>query len=267
MSSRLTTAIYRSKTPRLIPFIMTGDPSLSVTVDLIELLEQEGVAAIELGVPFSDPLADGPVIQAAGERALANRVSLSDVWHVAQTARDRGCQVPLILFSYYNLLLQYGLEALIHDAQQAGFSGMIIPDLPFEESEHVRQLAQKHEFPLIPLVAPTSQQRMATIVEQAEGFVYCVSSLGTTGVRSQFHEEVIPFLQSVKELSPVPTAIGFGISRATHVQTFSQYADAVIVGSALVKVIEEQMETLSYEQTKEKGLQKIREFVRELKSE
>src|SRR5690606_27916300 len=122
MSSSLAKTIEHSKPPRLIPFIMTGDPSLSVTVDLIELFEQEGVTAIELGVPFSDPLADGPVIQAAGERALANQVTLSDVWHVARAARERGCHVPFILFSYYNPLLQYGINSLIHDAKQAGFS-------------------------------------------------------------------------------------------------------------------------------------------------
>lgn len=251
---------------RLIPFIMTGDPSIPVTIDLIELLEQEGVAAIELGVPFSDPMADGPAIQVAAERALQNHVHLQDVFYVAKSARDRGCTVPLILFSYYNPLLQYGLKSLVYDAKHAGFSGMIVPDLPLEESDELRKIVKEEGIALIPLIAPTSEQRISSIVENAEGFVYCVSSLGTTGVRSHFSEEVLTFLKKVKELSPVPTAVGFGISKAEHVQTFNQYADAVIVGSALVKVIEEQGEQLINEETKAEGLHKIREFVRELKS-
>ncbi len=255
-----------SDSVRLIPFIVTGDPSISATIDLIELLEEEGVAAIELGVPFSDPIADGPVIQSASERALQNHVQLSDVFSVAKSARDRGCSVPLILFSYYNPLLQYGLKSLVHDAKQAGFSGMIVPDLPLEESGELRQIAKEAGIALIPLVAPTSEQRISSIVEDADGFVYCVSSLGTTGIRRHFSDEVLTFLRKVKALSPVPTAVGFGISTAEHVQTYRQYADAVIVGSALVKLIGEQGEKLSNEETKEEGLHKIREFVRELKS-
>lgn len=251
---------------RLIPFIMTGDPNLAVTIDIIELLEQEGVAAIELGVPFSDPMADGPVIQAAATRALDNRVHLQDVLEVAKAARKRGCKVPFILFSYYNPLLQYGLKSLVHDAKQAGFSGMIVPDLPFEESDSLREMATEVDVALIPLVAPTSEQRISAIVKHATGFVYCVSSLGTTGVRHSFSDEVITFLEKVRELSPVPTAVGFGISKAEHVQTFAQYADAVIVGSALVQKIEEQSSRLSRAETKAEGLQQIREFVRGLKS-
>lgn len=251
---------------RLIPFIMTGDPSLPVTVDLIELLEQEGAAAIELGVPFSDPMADGPVIQAAATRALTHGVNLRHVLTVAKSARERGCKIPLILFSYYNPLLQYGLSSLVQEAKNAGFSGMIVPDLPLEESEALREMAAEAGIAFIPLVAPTSEQRIAAIVKHAKGFVYCVSSLGTTGVRDSFSNEVILFLKKVRELSPVPTAVGFGISKAEHVQTFSQYADAVIVGSALVKKIEEQRERLLQEEAKAEGLQQIRAFVRALKS-
>lgn len=252
---------------RLIPFIMTGDPNLAVTIDLIELLEEEGVAAIELGVPFSDPMADGPVIQVAAARALENQVNLTDVLAVAKAARKRGCKVPLILFSYYNPLLQYGLKSLVYDAKRAGFSGMIVPDLPLEESETLRGIATEADIAFIPLVAPTSEQRISAIVNKAKGFVYCVSSLGTTGIRHSFSDEVIAFLAKVRELSPVPTAVGFGISKREHVQTFSRYADAVIVGSALVQKIEEQGSRLRREETKAEALQKIREFVRELKSE
>lgn len=261
----LQSVFTETKPVRLIPFLVTGDPNIPVTVDLIELLESEGVAAIELGVPFSDPIADGPVIQSAAERALKHQVTLRDVLDVARSARKRGCRVPLILFSYYNPLLQYGLQRLVADAKEAGFSGMIVPDLPLEESEELRQYAEAVDLALIPLVAPTSEQRIAAIVENAKGFVYCVSSLGTTGIRHHFLEEVTTFLSRVRELSPVPTAVGFGISKAEHVQMFHQYADAVIVGSALVKEIEQQGERLLNEETKEEGLNQIRKFVRELK--
>lgn len=262
----LQSVLVNSESVPLIPFIMTGDPTLAVTIEIIELLAQEGVAAIELGVPFSDPLADGPVIQEAAERALKNHVRLQDVLDVAKAARERGCQVPFILFSYYNPLYQYGLEALVQDATRAGFSGLIVPDLPLEESGALRKMANEAGIAFIPLVAPTSEQRISAIVEDAKGFVYCVSSLGTTGVRHSFSDEVIDFLKKVKELSPVPTAVGFGISKAEHVQTFGQYADAVIVGSALVQRIKEQHSHLQQEATRAEGLQKIREFVRELKS-
>lgn len=266
--SHLATAFAKPQQTRLIPFIMTGDPSLAVTVDLIQLFEEEGVTAIELGVPFSDPVADGPTIQAAGERALKEeQVKLQDVLDVAQTARARGVQVPLILFSYYNLVLQYGLSDLVSTAKEVGFSGLIVPDLPLEENEALSQLAEQADLPLIPLVAPTSAQRINAITQRAAGFVYCVSSLGTTGTRSHFSDEVIGFLQTVKEHSTLPIAVGFGISKPEHVQRFSQHADAVIVGSALVHVIHEQRKLLLNEQTKERGMENIRQFVRSLKSE
>lgn len=259
-------AFAQSPSVRMIPFMVTGYPSLSVTIDLIQVFDEEGVTAIELGVPFSDPMADGPAIQEASKQALQNGITLHDVFDVAKQARARGCTVPLILFSYYNPLLQYGLTKLLSDAKKAGFSGMIVPDLPLEESEELQSMAREAEIAFIPLVAPTSEQRISAIVKGAEGFVYCVSSLGTTGVRHHFSDEVFTFLEKVKALSPVPTAVGFGISKAEHVQTFSQYADAVIVGSALVKLIERYQELLNHHETKMEGLQRIREFVRELKS-
>lgn len=265
--NHLATAFAEPQTARLIPFIMTGDPSVDVTIDMIELLAAEGVVAIELGLPFSDPVADGPTIQAAGERALTQNISISDVLQVAKTTRERGVTVPLILCTYYNLLLQYGVASAVTDVKEAGFSGLIIPDLPFEESEELRELGKNVDLPLIPLVAPTSAGRISAITKQAQGFVYCVSSLGTTGERSNFSDEVIDFLQTVKKISPIPTAVGFGISKPEHVQTFSKYADAVIVGSALVKVIEQQRSLLLAAETRKEGLEKIRTFVRSLKSE
>jgi tryptophan synthase alpha chain len=249
----------------LIPFIMSGDPSLEVSLALIERLEKSGVTAIELGVPFSDPQADGPVIQAAAERALAQGVTLSDILALGRQVRQRGGKVPLILFSYFNPLLQYGLTRIAQEAANAGFSGMIVPDLPFEESRLLRQVASEVDLPVIPLVAPTSKQRIQQIVSQAEGFVYCVSSLGATGMRSRFADNVTDFLQEVRELSPVPTAVGFGISNADQVSFFQSYCDGVIVGSALVKKMEQLQQALLSPEQREAALQEIEYFVRDLK--
>lgn len=252
------------KDVHLIPFITTGDPSLEVSLALIERLEKSGVTAIELGVPFSDPQADGPVIQAAAERALAQGVTLSDILALGRQVRQRGGKVPLILFSYFNPLLQYGLKQVAQEAADAGFSGLIVPDLPFEESHVLRQITRKVDLPVISLVAPTSKQRIQQIVSQAEGFVYCVSSLGATGMRSRFADNVTDFLQEVRELSPVPTAVGFGISNADQVSYFKPYCDGVIVGSALVKKIEELQQPLLSPEQREDALQEIERFVQSL---
>ncbi|SHE42991.1 tryptophan synthase, alpha chain [Seinonella peptonophila] len=253
-----------NKQTRLIPFIMSGDPSLDVTIELIKMMEREGVTAIELGVPFSDPQADGPVIQDAGGYALANGVSLSDVLTVGKKVRQQGCKVPLILFSYFNPLLQYGLDILAKDAREAGFSGFIVPDLPFDESESFRNTAKNVGLPVIQLVAPTSEQRIEQIVNGAEGFVYCVSSAGTTGMRTHFSEQITDFLANVKQKSQIPIAVGFGISTPEHVNFFSQHADGVIVGSALVKQIAKRREQLLEPKHNKEAMEEIATFVRSL---
>jgi tryptophan synthase alpha chain len=264
--NRLTQAFQR-KEEVLIPFISCGDPSLDTTRELIHTLAEEGVLAIELGVPFSDPIADGPVIQAASERALKNGVTLTDALEVGKQVREDGVSVPLILFTYANPVFQYGLEALVQNAVASGFDGIIVPDLPFEESEELRKYGQKAGLAVIPLVAPTSRQRIADIVALAQGFVYCVSSLGTTGMRRGFSEYVDEFLQTVRSLSPVPIAIGFGISERKHVAHFQKLADAVVVGSALVKRIEELNSPLVTKESRKQALSEVKAFVRELKTE
>ncbi|SFJ58560.1 tryptophan synthase subunit alpha [Thermoflavimicrobium dichotomicum] len=263
--NRLQMAFEHNQPPRLIPFIMTGDPCLEATVDLLLELEKVGVTAIELGVPFSDPTADGPVIQAASERALGQGVTCHDVLQVGKMARQKGCKTPLILFSYLNPLLQYGLEKIVQEASEIGFDGLIVPDLPYEESETLNQQCKQYHLPLIRFVAPTSKQRMKKIAHDAQGFLYCISSLGTTGVRQAFDRRVETFLQEVKELSKIPIAIGFGISKREHVDYFSQFADAVIVGSALVKKIEERSEKLVHPASRPSALQEIITFVKELR--
>lgn len=249
-----------------LPFITVGDPDLDTTVDILLELEKAGASGVELGVPYSDPLADGPVIQRSSLRALKGRqVSIIDVMQTAKKARAQGCELPFILFSYFNPVLQLGLERAMQLAQENEISGFIIPDLPMEEDEEVQELARKYGLHLIPLVAPTSNERIRQIVSRASGFVYCVSSLGVTGTRSEFHSGIDEFLQTVKEAAgELPMAIGFGVSTHEQFERFSQTCDGIVVGSAIVRVIEEANELLKNEKDKLQGLQQIHQFVRQL---
>lgn len=249
----------------LIPFITVGDPNLDSTLAIIKQLEQSGADMIELGVPYSDPLADGPVIQRASERALrGTTVTLLNCIEMADRARQEGVRIPLILFTYFNPVLQFGLEvfALI---QTKGISGLIIPDLPIEEDEEVRTMAEAANVHLIPLVAPTSKDRVTRISQKARGFVYCVSSLGVTGVRTDFHSDIDSFLATVREATDLPIGIGFGISSRDQVKRFEGVCDAVIVGSAIVRQIEEAQLLLENADTREQGLNQIGQFVAGLK--
>lgn len=250
----------------LIPFVTIGDPDLDTSVDILKTLEEAGADMIELGVPYSDPLADGPVIQRASERALGNgRVSLEDVVQVASRAREAGVKLPFILFTYYNPVFQYGLERFFALLAAKGISGMIIPDLPIEEDGELRNMAEAAGIHLVPLVAPTSNERVARIAAKARGFVYCVSSLGVTGVRAEFHQGIDEFLKTVRGATEVPIAVGFGISSREQVERFEKQADGVIVGSAIVRKIEEVVPLLQSAATKAQGLEEIRAFVSSLK--
>lgn len=261
-------AFHDQKRIGLIPFIMAGDPDLEVTLELLQLLDEEGVTAIELGMPYSDPLADGPVIQEAAGRALAQGISLHQVLAIAAEARRRGIRTPLILFSYLNPILQYGKRQLFSDAKGAGFNGLIIPDLPLEESQSIRELSDEQDLLLIPLVAPTSPpERIKQITAAAQGFVYCVSSAGTTGVRAHFPQGVETFLDHVREQSPVPIAIGFGISGPEHLRQFSPHADAAVVGSALINQLAEKRERLLLPEERGEALEEIRLWLRGLYTE
>ncbi|BBH20980.1 tryptophan synthase alpha chain [Paenibacillus baekrokdamisoli] len=252
----------------LIPFLTIGDPDLATSVDIIQALEEAGADMIELGVPYSDPLADGPVIQRASERALKNgSISVADVIQVAENARNIGVKLPFILFTYYNPVLQYGLESFFKLVIAKGISGLIIPDLPIEEDSEVREMAEEAGIHLIPLVAPTSNDRVARIASKARGFVYCVSSLGVTGVRADFHKGIDDFLSTVRSATSIPIAVGFGISSREQVERFEKQADGVIVGSAIVRKIEEVVPLLQSKDTKKEGLAQIRDFVRALKGE
>lgn len=250
----------------LMPFIPLGDPDCGTTLKLLLRLEEAGADVIELGMPYSDPLADGPIIQRSAERALRGGVTLKDSFRVARQAREEGARIPYVLFTYYNPVLQYGVERFFRTAADAGFSGVIIPDLPYEESRPVRETADACGIHLVPLVAPISEERISRITAEGRGFIYCVSSLGVTGVRDSFDHEVERFIRQVKATTPLLVCVGFGISTPDHVKQFSTYCDGVIVGSAIVRKIEEVQPLLSDEATMEEGILQICDFVRQLRN-
>jgi tryptophan synthase alpha chain len=222
----------------LIPFITAGDPDLDTTRALISELARAGAGLIELGVPFSDPMADGPVIQRASERALRNRVGLEEVLSVIRDAR-RETEVPIVLFSYYNPLLQYGAERLCVDAARAGVDGMLVTDLAPEEAGEFAATLAAHELDLIFLVAPTSTDvRLQRIAERASGFIYAVSRAGVTGVQNALSTEAAQLVSRVRAVSELPVAVGFGISTREQVADVWRFADAAVVGSAIVSEIE-----------------------------
>lgn len=249
----------------LVPFLTIGDPDLPASAELIAACARAGADMIELGVPYSDPLADGPVIQRASERALRNRVTLEDVVRTAAEARRLGADLPYILFSYYNPVLQYGFDRFFKLLKEHDISGLIVPDLPPEEDGELRAGAEAAGIHFIPLVAPTSHERIARIAARARGFVYCVSSLGVTGMRSEFHSSIDEFLASVRQASPVPILVGFGISNREQVLRFEGKTDGVIVGSAIVRKIEEALPLLADPRTRAEGIGLVEDFIRSLR--
>lgn len=221
-----------------IPFITAGDPTLDATRALIVELARAGATLIELGVPFSDPMADGPVIQRASERALRNGVGVAEVLAVIADAR-RETDVPIVLFSYYNPLLQFGAERLCAEARDAGVDGMLVTDLAPEEATEFAATLSKQELDLIFLVAPTStDERLRRIAERASGFIYAVSRAGVTGVQSRSSAEAGRLVGRVRAVTDLPVAVGFGISTREQVADVWRYADAAVVGSAIVAEIE-----------------------------
>lgn len=249
----------------LIPFMTMGDPNPDISLALLRELELAGADIVELGVPYSDPLADGPVIQRASERALQHRITIMDCIRIAKQAREHNVNLPFILFTYYNPVLQLGLEHFFELLAEHDISGVIIPDLPFEENGPVKALSDRYNIHLIPLVAPTSEDRIAKIVASASGFIYCVSSLGVTGVRSDFYSGIDDFLASVRRSTDLPIAIGFGISSSEQFKQFAKTCDGVVVGSAIVRKIEEAAPLLLSETSRSDGLVQVREFVRQLR--
>jgi tryptophan synthase alpha chain len=222
-----------------IPYITAGDPNLKTTADLILALDKAGADVIEVGVPFSDPIADGPVIQRATERALISGTSLQDILRMGTEVRKKS-QVPLLIMSYYNPLLRYGLEKLAHDAAAAGFDGILASDLTVEEAGPYVETMKKAGLNTVFLVAPTSSpERIRKIAAMSTGFLYAVSRTGVTGERQELAADLRDFLKTLRTHTNVPIAVGFGVSQPEHVKAVWQEADGAVVGSALVRAIEE----------------------------
>jgi tryptophan synthase alpha chain len=223
----------------LVTYITAGDPSLEVTEDIVLKLEESGADIIELGVPFSDPMADGPVIQLASERALEAGTTLGDVLNSVSNIR-KVSEVPILLFGYYNPFFHYGVEKFAKDASEAGVDGVLVVDLPPEEAPEFKVHTDKAGLNLVFLLAPTSTtERVELIASNASGFVYLVSVTGVTGVRPDLNYSLDALAGQIKSTAGLPVGVGFGVSTPEQVEIIAEYADAVIVGSAIVRIIEE----------------------------
>ncbi|MEQ8467249.1 tryptophan synthase subunit alpha [Coleofasciculus sp. E1-EBD-02] len=242
-----------------IPFITAGDPDLVTTAQALRVLDKSGADIIELGVPYSDPLADGPTIQAAATRALKRGVRLDDVLAIAQEVTP-DLSAPIILFTYYNPILNRGIEVFLKQIAAAGIAGLVVPDLPLEEAESLIQPATEIGIEVVLLVAPTSRKaRIDAIAKKSQGFIYLVSVTGVTGIRSQVASSVPDLLEEMRAVTDKPIGVGFGISQPEQARQVKQWgADAVIVGSAFVKRLAEGTPT--------EGLKAIEEFCQSLKS-
>ena len=219
-----------------IAFITCGDPDLETTGRAVRAAAENGADLIELGIPFSDPTAEGPVIQAANMRALQGGVTTDLIFDFVRELR-RDVRVPLVFMTYANVVFSYGAEKFISACAQAGIDGLILPDLPFEEKEEFHPLCRKYAVDLISLIAPTSEKRTAMIAREAEGFIYLVSSLGVTGVRSEITTDLAPIIRTIRENTDVPVAVGFGISTPEQAKAMAALSDGAIVGSAIVKIL------------------------------
>lgn len=251
--------LRKSNTCALIPFITAGDPDLETTAQAVKILDQNGANFIELGVPYSDPLADGPVIQAAATRALSKGTKLDDVLQMLKTLTPQ-LQAPIILFTYYNPILNLGVTEFLTKVAEVGVKGLVVPDLPLEEAENLIQSAQEFGIELTLLVAPTSsKERISAIANFSQGFIYLVSVTGVTGMRSGLQDRVKDILEELRSVTDKAIGIGFGISNGEHAAQAKDWgADAVIVGSAFVKRLANG--------TPDEGLRSLEELCKELKA-
>ena len=231
-------ALRKRKRAGFIPFIVAGDPDLDTSRELLRALSDVGATAIELGVPFSDPIADGPVIQRAAQRALGRGIALRGIFAMLEC--DRRTSVPRILFSYYNPLLQFGLRKFADNAQRCGIAAVLVTDLPAEAAGPLRALLDEREIDLIFLVAPTtSDTRLRQIARLASGFVYAIARTGVTGTHRELQDESATLVRRIRAVTDLPIAVGFGITKRAQAQEVARYADAVVVGSRLVAEVED----------------------------
>ncbi|MCQ2373118.1 MAG: tryptophan synthase subunit alpha [Phascolarctobacterium sp.] len=253
MSRTIADAFANGKA--FIPFITCGDPSLEITEQLVYAMEEAGADLIELGIPFSDPTAEGPVIMAANERALKGGVTTDKIFDMVERIREK-TDIPLLFMTYANVVFSYGAEAFCARAKKAGILGLILPDVPFEEKEEFVDIFAKYNIDLLSMIAPTSDDRIAMIAKEAKGFLYMVSSLGVTGTRSNISTDIGAMTAKVKAVSNVPCAVGFGISTPEQAKKMADLSDGAIVGSAIVKICAEY---------KEECVPKVKAFVKAMK--
>lgn len=220
-----------------IAFITCGDPDLETTEKLIHEMAESGADLIELGIPFSDPTAEGPTIFSANMRALSGGVTTDKIFEMTERLKGR-VNIPMVFMTYANVVFSYGTERFCRRAAECGISGIILPDVPYEEKEEFASVCRSEGLEFVSLIAPTSHERIKMIASEAEGFVYCVSSLGVTGVRSEIKTDISEMINAVKAVTDVPAAVGFGISTPEQAARMAESADGVIIGSAIVKIVE-----------------------------
>ena len=234
--NRIESAFTNKKA--FIPFITAGYPDINKTEDFIYKMVSAGADLIEIGIPFSDPVAEGPVIQESSQKALAAGTNLDNIFELVKKVR-KTVSIPLVFMTYVNPVFRYGYDNFFKQCSVIGIDGIIIPDLPFEEKNEISEYAKKYDVKIISLIAPTSQQRIEDIAKEAEGFLYVVSSMGVTGVRTEIKTDLKSILTSVKNVTNVPAAIGFGIHSPEQAKQMSKISDGVIVGSAIIKIIKQ----------------------------
>ena len=232
--SKIINAFKNNKA--FIAFITCGDPDINTSLNIIKEAADNGADLIELGIPFSDPTAEGPVIQEANLRALNSGITTDKIFDMVRELR-RDISIPLVFMTYANVIFSYGAEKFIRTCSEINIDGLIIPDLPYEEKNEFLPMCEKYHVDLISMIAPTSEQRISMIASEAQGFIYIVSSLGVTGVRSEITTDLDAIIQAVRKSSSLPCAIGFGISTPEQANRMAKIADGVIVGSAIIKII------------------------------
>ena len=240
----------------LITFITAGDPDLDTTEKLVLEMFDNGTDIIELGVPFSDPIAEGPTIQRASLRSLKGGTTLDKLFDLVKKLREK-TDKPLLFMMYLNTIFRYGVERFFKNCAEIGIDGVVVPDMPFEERDEIQGMADEYGVYNINLIAPTSHNRIRMIAKESKGFIYCVSSTGVTGTRSSFSTNFSEFFKLINDNVSCPACVGFGVSNPEQASEMSQYCDGVIVGSAIVKIIEEY---------KNKSISRVGSFAKELKS-
>ncbi len=243
------------KEKAFIAFLTAGDPSYEESLENFRAAIRGGASLIEVGIPFSDPIAEGPVIQEADIRALASGMTTDKVFDLVKEIRKES-DIPLVFMTYANPVFHYGLDRFFNNAAAAGADGIIVPDVPYEEAKEFSEVTEKYGIDFIPLVAPTSEDRIKMIAASAKGFIYVVSSMGVTGVRNEINTDLKSMVESIRSVTDVPCAIGFGISKPEQAKRMAEIADGVIVGSAMVKIVASE---------KENAPKKLEEYVREMK--